>query len=340
MATGKITLQTLSEIMAGDTGRSKTSTEMFVRAFFTTLKEALAKDNIVKIKGLGTFKMVVVNARESINVNTGKRVSIAEYNKITFTPDKNLRDKVNRPFSQFETVIIDDEDVAAVIGNGLDSDGNTTAGSVESTETKERTDCLTVENTTKQETPEVVPSYPCAQTEESKVEEEEADEGSQERKRSGSCHKRFLWWSIPVVLVLIGVTYVIGYMRIVEFPPIMGGCDTNVAVKTESPARLETAKTRKRNLSQTTATKETTPMDNDTTGRFPQITGGKYLITGIKTYRRIKPDYDVRRYCLQIYGNKDCLPYVLILNGIKKEDEIRIGRILKFPVLTENNVTE
>lgn len=339
MAKGKITLQTLSEIMAGDTGRSKTSTEMFVRAFFATLKEALAKDNIVKIKGLGTFKMVVVNARESINVNTGKRVSIAEYNKITFTPDKNLRDKVNRPFSQFETVIIDDEDVAAVVENGLDSDGGTTADTVESTGTKEQADCLTVENTIKRETPEIAPSYPRAQIEERK-EEEGSDEDNQERKRVGSYSKRFLWWSIPVVLVLIGVTYVIGYMRIVEFPSIIGGNGTNVAVKTESPVRLETAKPQKRNLTQTTVTKEAKFMDNDTTGGFPQITGGKYLITGIKTYRRIKPDYDVRRYCLQIYGNKDCLPYVLILNGIKKEDEIKIGRILKFPVLTENNVTE
>ena len=114
MAKGKITLQMLSELMANNTGRSKTSAEVFVRTFFTTLKEALAKDNIIKVKGLGTFKMVVINARESIDVNTGKRVSIAEYNKISFSPDKNLKDKVNRPFSQFETIVIDDEDISIV----------------------------------------------------------------------------------------------------------------------------------------------------------------------------------------------------------------------------------
>ena len=120
MAKGKITLQMLSELMANNTGRSKTSAEVFVRTFFSTLKEALAKDNIIKVKGLGTFKMVVINARESIDVNTGKRVSIAEYNKISFSPDKNLKDKVNRPFSQFETIVIDDEDISIVEDKKVD----------------------------------------------------------------------------------------------------------------------------------------------------------------------------------------------------------------------------
>ncbi|MGN1213385.1 MAG: HU family DNA-binding protein, partial [Bacteroidaceae bacterium] len=95
MANGKITLQMLSDMMSSATGRTKTSTELFTRHFFSTIKEALLRDNIIKIKGFGTFKMVVVNARESINVNTGERVSIAEYNKISFTPDKNLKERIN-----------------------------------------------------------------------------------------------------------------------------------------------------------------------------------------------------------------------------------------------------
>lgn len=104
----------LGERMAQTTGRSKSACEHFVRSFFSTLKEALQNDNIVKIKGFGTFKLVVVNARESVNINTGKRVNLPEYNKITFTPDKAMKDKVNRPFSQFSSVALDDDELMVV----------------------------------------------------------------------------------------------------------------------------------------------------------------------------------------------------------------------------------
>lgn len=104
----------LGERMALSTGRSKSACEHFVRSFFSTLKEALQNDNIVKIKGFGTFKLVVVNARESINISTGQRVNLREYNKITFTPDKVMKDKVNRPFSQFVSLALDDEDLIIV----------------------------------------------------------------------------------------------------------------------------------------------------------------------------------------------------------------------------------
>lgn len=114
MAKEKITLQMLGERMAQTSGRSKSACEHFVRSFFSTLKEALQNDNIVKIKGFGTFKLVVVNARESVNINTGKRVNLPEYNKITFTPDKAMKDKVNRPFSQFTSVALDDDELMVV----------------------------------------------------------------------------------------------------------------------------------------------------------------------------------------------------------------------------------
>ena len=116
MAKGKITLQMLSEMMANNSGRSKSSVEAFVRVFFTTLKDALQTDNIGKIKGFGTFKLVVVSARESVNVNNGERVNIAGYNKITFTPDKTLKDRINRPFANFDTMVLEDDDVRLIEG--------------------------------------------------------------------------------------------------------------------------------------------------------------------------------------------------------------------------------
>lgn len=82
--------------------------EDFVRSFFSMIEEGLVHDNLVKIKGFGTFKLVGVDARESINVNTGERFEIAGHTKVSFTPDANLRDAVNKPFLEFETVILND----------------------------------------------------------------------------------------------------------------------------------------------------------------------------------------------------------------------------------------
>ncbi len=80
----------------------------FVTAIFDVIRSGLERDKQVKVKGLGTFKVSTVKARESVNVNTGERVVIEEHEKVTFTPDNTMKELVNRPFSQFETVIVND----------------------------------------------------------------------------------------------------------------------------------------------------------------------------------------------------------------------------------------
>lgn len=80
----------------------------FVTALFDVIREGLERDKIVKVKGLGTFKVLTVKPRESVNVNTGERVTIEGHDKVTFTPDNSMKELVNRPFSQFETVIVRD----------------------------------------------------------------------------------------------------------------------------------------------------------------------------------------------------------------------------------------
>ena len=81
----------------------------FVSAMFDVVKEELdGADSSVKIKGFGTFKVSAVGARASVDVNTGERIIIDGRNKISFTPEALLRDRVNRPFVQFETVVLND----------------------------------------------------------------------------------------------------------------------------------------------------------------------------------------------------------------------------------------
>ena len=104
----KITQIELAARMAKRTGFTKQDSENFVRLFFETVREGLLQDKLVKIKGLGTFKLIEVSDRESVNVNTGERIRIVGHTKVTFTPDNALRDQVNRPFAEFETVVLNE----------------------------------------------------------------------------------------------------------------------------------------------------------------------------------------------------------------------------------------
>ena len=86
-----------------------------MRGFFDVISRYLIQEKIVKVKGLGTFKLIDVLDRESIDVNTGERIVIGGHVKVTFTPDTTLRDQVNKPFIDFETVIINEgTDLAAM----------------------------------------------------------------------------------------------------------------------------------------------------------------------------------------------------------------------------------
>ena len=105
---GKMTIQDISRVLSERKGLSKKDASNFVNLMFDIIQQALERDGIVKVKGLGTFKIIDVDARESVNVNTGERVLIEGHNKITFTPDSLLKELVNKPFSQFETVVLND----------------------------------------------------------------------------------------------------------------------------------------------------------------------------------------------------------------------------------------
>ncbi len=104
----KITIQELVEFISGNQSTSKKEIETFAKEFFKLIEDALQTERYVKIKGFGTFKLIEVDSRESINVNTGERFEIQGHNKITFTPDATLKEVVNKPFAHFESVVLND----------------------------------------------------------------------------------------------------------------------------------------------------------------------------------------------------------------------------------------
>lgn len=105
---GKLSISEIAQVLVDNKGLSQKDSENFVAAMFDIIQTALERDKLVKIKGLGTFKIIDVEARESINVNSGERVVIEGHGKVTFTPDASMKELVNKPFSQFETVILNE----------------------------------------------------------------------------------------------------------------------------------------------------------------------------------------------------------------------------------------
>lgn len=104
----KISLSDLAQRLAEKSGISLQDAELFIRKMFDVASEGLQSDKLVKMKWLGTFKVMAVKDRESVDVNTGERIIIEGRDKISFTPDNILKEIVNKPFAQFETVVVND----------------------------------------------------------------------------------------------------------------------------------------------------------------------------------------------------------------------------------------
>ena len=104
----KITLQDLVELLSEKSGMTKKNADALFRGMFDLIEEALTNEKYVKVKGLGTFKLTEVDSRESMNVNTGERIEIQGHTKVSFTPDTAMKELINKPFSHFETVVLND----------------------------------------------------------------------------------------------------------------------------------------------------------------------------------------------------------------------------------------
>ena len=104
----KITLQDIINLLCEKQGISPKDSETFVRTMFDVIEEALTNEKYVKIKGLGTFKLTEVNSRESVHVNTGERIEIQGHSKVSVTPGTSMKELINKPFSHFETVVLNE----------------------------------------------------------------------------------------------------------------------------------------------------------------------------------------------------------------------------------------
>jgi nucleoid DNA-binding protein len=152
----RLNIQDLAAQIAAETGKDKETIETFLRNLVLAVSDALSEDKIVKVKGIGTFKVLLAEKRESVHVNTGERFVIPEHYKFSFLPDKEMKDAINQPFSAFETTEITNDALLADLDlKEEESDKEEDEDSEESTslfEEREEVASVPIESTQPEET--------------------------------------------------------------------------------------------------------------------------------------------------------------------------------------------
>lgn len=306
--------------------------ETFVAMLFDVVNEGLQKDKLVKVKGLGTFKVAAVKDRESVNVNTGERVLIEGHDKITFTPDAVLRDFVNKPFAQFETVVVKD----GVDFSDLDSqkvpetvEPPEVPETSETAETPETPDTLlsaVPEEPKESEAPEAPETPETPETVETSETPAVLGEASQDvrteqqvigEKPSG--HKNLI-----LACLLAVVAFIAGFF--------VGRGTAGQADKPAAPETTVEAPTDSVETTATTAAKQDDTASFEAYNSDPRIKYGAYDIVGIDTVITLRPGQTLQSVCRATLG-ADMMSYMEVMNDAKS---LETGKV-KVPKLKMRN---
>lgn len=309
----KINLSQLADLLSQAGGMSKAASEQFVKNFFDIISQSVLTEGVVKVKGLGTFKLVDMEDRESVNVNTGERFTIEGHQKISFIPDAELKERINKPFASFETVEITEEQAAQLDKMEQQSDASQAA-------------TITIKQTTDMEKSKKA----------NEKKEAAKPQAKETEKKEGKGGVKVLIWILSIILVLALIIFLLW--------PLLGGkalkdADKNAKEKAPAPAAVQPAPEKKPEAQP--AKKEPakftlTKADQDKA--LPLFTIAdtvNYKIVGTKaTHTMVKGDM-LTTISLQYYGTKKLWPYIAKYNGLKSRSFKRmpVGFKVKVPEL-------
>ena len=365
----KKTIQNIIEILSEKQGMDKKDAELFVKGMFDLIEEALATEKYVKVKGLGTFKLTEVDSRASVDVNTGERIEIQGHTKISFTPDSTLKELINKPFSHFETVVLDDEANEGEPADEMkDLETTTDTVSVEvgdemkeveeapeespipvSAEEPERVEeaLESIEEVVAEEekeetivtpaTDEETISEKVAEEVEAEVTNVEMEEPKLEETPSVAPKKKgnsTLWIVLLALLLLIAF----GLYWIFRSPSQEETQPTPVKVESiveETPAIVEEP-----DSSSTLTIEEPAPAISASNEKVATIADTtEYKIVGNKTSYTVQSGETLTKIALKFYGSKNYWPYIAIHNKgtLKNTNQLSVGVKLEIPELKPIN---
>ena len=362
----KLTLNNIAKVLVEKNGLEPKEAMMFTTAMFDLIHDRLNEEGIVKVKGLGTFKMIRVEARESINVRTGERVLIDSHAKITFTPDAVMKELVNKPFSQFETVVLNDD------VEFTDMKSEETTDETNNSEQSESLVDVVSEGGTPEPAPEpapepvaeptpeptpVVAPEPTREVPEPTV--PSADEESEENTSAvQTCYEedeeeshwhRNIGWAF-LVLVLMAASAVGGYLygvgqipsqtamadtvSAVKVNPVVTDTLVNDSLKADSVAVKTEAKHEDKAASEQQPQEKTSQNLHDKYAEMDaRVRTGAYKITGLDREVKVRAGDNLKRIARRELGSDDMVCYIEVFNKMNASAELKEGQTIKIPAL-------
>ncbi len=311
----KINLSQLADLLAQAGGMSKAASEQFVKNFFDIISQTVLTEGLVKVKGLGTFKLVQMEDRESVNVNSGERFTIEGHQKISFIPDADLKERINKPFAAFETVEISEEQAAKLETMDAQSDENSNVN-------KSNTDNMEKEKEKK------------AQAAPKETKKEVKDDKD---NKGGRVWIRIIIAILVIALIIILLWPLIGnkLLKNADKQPAKDKAPVPAAVQPAPEKKAEKAAPAaqpKKEDAKFTLTKE------DQAKALPLFTIAdtvNYKIVGTKaTVTMVKGDM-LTTIAEKYYGTKKLWPYVAKYNGLntRSAKKLPVGYKIKVPEL-------
>ena len=366
----KLTLNNIAKVLVEKNGLEPKEAMTFTTAMFDLIHDRLNEEGIVKVKGLGTFKMIRVEARESINVRTGERVLIDSHAKITFTPDAVMKELVNKPFSQFETVVLNDD------VEFTDMKSEETTDETNNSEQSESLVDVVSEGGTPEPAPEpapvvapepvaevvpepapVVAPEPTREVPEPTV--PSADEESEENTSAvQTCYEedeeeshwhRNIGWAF-LVLVLMAASAVGGYLygvgqipsqtamadtvSAVKVNPVVTDTLVNDSLKADSVAVKTEAKHEDKAASEEQPQEKTSQNLHDKYAEMDaRVRTGAYKITGLDREVKVRAGDNLKRIARRELGSDDMVCYIEVFNKMNASAELKEGQTIKIPAL-------
>ena len=369
---GKLTIQDIAKVLVEKSGLTQKEANKFATEMFSIIQQRLEEDELVKIKGFGTFKIINVEARESVSVRTGERVMIDSHAKVTFTPDTVMKELVNKPFSQFETVVLNDgvefddvaedneEDVAPVEDVISPVEELPVVEMAQVEEEPQVVETLQIEEEPQgeeepqiEEEPQVEETPMVKLAEDEPVEEEPvADEEPVEEESSW---KKWLL-AVAVVLVLMGLSAYGGYYYAMQkmsaqkteiatikkdevATPEKPVDSVAVAKDTVVAAPVEVAQTEvkaeepaKKEETAKQEVKEPAEEPDPYAAKDERVRLGAYRIVGTAEEVKVLPGQTFYSICRAHLG-PDMQCYVEVYNNLPKDPKIKEGQVIKIPKL-------
>lgn len=368
----KINLSQLADLLSQAGGISKTASEQFVKNFFDIISQNVLSDGLVKVKGLGTFKVLQMEDRESVNVNTGERFIIEGHQKISFSPDPELKDRINKPFSAFETVEITAEQAEEISKAGSQSES--TSDSDESDKTDLNPVAIEPEKTDEKEN----------DNEKEAVEKKSPEVYDVTQKKSVRVLLKILVWLLSISLAIVLGVYllwpVLGntILGIVErditdsrktevvadstgsaVAPVRETSPVKPAEPVSKPAepvtkpaepavesagKPETSPQKPQTPAGNAAAKDETPVNPyrfqlnkaDEAKDLSEFTAAdtvNYTMDGDMTVHVLQSGETITVLALKYYGSKKLWPYIVKYNNISNANTLRPGAKIRIPIL-------